>query len=165
MDLPDKRLFEADLASAESRNGMVNGWWGVPDRATSPAATLTWPRTVLWIAAARRENAPERYYVSLDMTGYRAAAPTGTFFDPATGSMLELAKRPKGRPDSRFARVFRIDWEGGRAFYHPYDRVAANSHADWPSAQPHLVWNANHTIVDYLAEFHALLNSGDYLGV
>jgi hypothetical protein len=79
--------------------------------------------------------------------------------------MLALEKRPKGRPGSRFAKVFRTDWEGGRAFYHPYDRAAANSHADWPSTQPHLVWNANHTIVDYLAEFHALLNSGDYLGV
>jgi hypothetical protein len=165
MDLPDKRLFEADLASAEFLNGTVNGWWGVPDGATLPATILTWPRTVLWIAAAARGNAPTQYHVSLDMSGYRSAAPTGTFFDPSTGSMLELAKRPKGRPNSRFARVFRTDWEGGRAFYHPYDRVAANSHPDWRSAQPHLVWNASHTIVDYLAEFHALLNSGDYLGV
>lgn len=165
MDLPDKRLFQADLLSAEFRNGIVNGWWGVPDAATLPAATVTWPRTVLWIAAALRSSAPDQYYISLDMSGYRATAPTGTFIDPATGSMLELAKRPKGRPESRFAKVFRTDWEGGRAFYHPYDRVAAHSHADWPSAQPHLVWNANHTIVDYLAEFHALLNSGDYLGV
>lgn len=165
MDLPDKRLFEADLESAEFRNGMVNGWWGLQDGATPPAATVTWPRTILWIAAAPRVNAPVRFYVSLDVSGYRGVAPTGTFFDPATGSMLDLAKRPKGRPDSRFARVFRTDWEGGRAFYHPYDRVAANSHTDWPSTQPHLVWDANHTIVDYLAEFRALLNSGDYLGV
>lgn len=165
MDLPDKRFFEADLASAEFRNGTLNGWWGVPVGAILPAAILTWPRTVLWIAAAARGNAPAQYHVSLDMSGYRSAAPTGTFFDPSTGSMLELAKRPKGRPDSRFAKVFRTDWEGGRAFYHPYDRVAANSHPDWSSAQPHLVWNASRTIVDYLAEFHALLNSGDYLGV
>lgn len=165
MDLPDKRLFEADLTSAEFRNGVVNGWWGVPDGSTLSAATATWPRTVLWLAAAPRADAPGRYYLSLDMSGYRAAAPTGTFFDPETGLMLELARRPMGRPESRFAKVFRTDWEGGRAFYHPYDRVAANSHPDWQSAQPHLVWNANHTIVDYLTEFYALLNSGDYLGV
>ena len=99
MDTPDKRLFEADLVSAEFRNGMMNGWWGVPDGATLPAATASWPRTVLWIAAAPRGDAPCQYYLSLDMSGYRAAAPTGTFFDPATGSMLELAKRPKGRPE------------------------------------------------------------------
>jgi hypothetical protein len=165
MELPDKRLFEVDIVSAEFRNGAVNGWWGVADGDTLPAAAVTWPRTVLWIAAAPRDNAPDRYYVSLDVAGYKSVAPTGTFCDLATGSTLEVAKRPKGRPGSRFARVFRTDWEGGRAFYHPYDRVAANSHQDWPSTQPHLVWSANHTIVDYLAEFHALLNSGDYLGV
>jgi hypothetical protein len=113
MDLPDKRLFEADLASAEFRNGTLNGWWGVPDGATLSAVCLPWPQAVLWIAAAQRAGAPARYHLSLDLSGYRAAAPTGTFFDPATGSMLDLAKRPKGRPDSRFARVFRTDWEGG----------------------------------------------------
>jgi hypothetical protein len=165
MEQPDKRLFEADLASAEFRNGMVNGWWGVPDDGTLPAGVLVWPRIVLWIAAAPRNDAPERYYLSLDLAGYRSAAPTGTFCDPATGSMLEAAKRPKGRAETRFARVFRTDWKGGRAFYHPYDRVAANGHKDWSLTQPHLVWTANHTIVDYLAEFHALLNSGDYLGI
>ena len=90
---------------------------------------------------------------------------TGTFWDPASNSTLEFAKRPKGKPESRVARVFMTDWESGRAFYHPYDRVAAQSHGNWPAEQPHLVWTANHTIVDYLTEFHALLNSGDYIGI
>ena len=137
---------------------------GVPDGATLPAATATWPRTVLWIAAAPRGRAravlPLARHVRLQSCcAHGNVLRSGDRFDAGAG------EAPEGAPESRFAKVFRTDWEGGRAFYHPYDRVAANSHADWSSAQPHLVWNANHTIVDYLAEFHALLNSGDYLGV
>jgi hypothetical protein len=164
MEQPDKRLFEADLASADFRNGVINGWWGVPGKDVVPA-DLEWPRAALWIAAAPRTTGPDRFYVMLDVAGYRAAAPTGTFWDPTTRAILETAKRPRGRADSRFARVFRTDWEGGRAFYHPYDRLAAGNHSDWPSTQPHLVWSASKTIVDYLVEFHGLLNSGDYFGV
>ena len=164
MEPPDKRLFEVDIGSGEFRNGVVNEWWDLPDEGTLPAE-MTWPQTILWIAAAEREGAPDRFYVSLDLAGYRSAAPTGTFWDPATKFMLDSAKRPKGRPESRFAKVFRTDWKGGRTFYHPYDRVAAQEHPTWPTTLSHLVWTADRTIVDYLVEFHALLNSGDYLGI
>jgi hypothetical protein len=163
MESPDQRLFAADLLSAEFRNGVVNGWWGVP--ATDvPPADMKWPQVILWMAAAARENAPDRFYVSLDAAGYRSVPPTGTFWDPATKSALEVARRPKGKAESRFARVFRTDWNNA-AFYHPYDRVAAESHKQWATEQPHLIWDSNHTIVDYLAEFHGLLQSGEYLGV
>ena len=91
--------------------------------------------------------------------------PTGTFWDSATDTILDAERRPKGKADSRFAKVFRTDWEDGRAFYHPYDRVAADSHSDWRTQQPHLVWTSDRTIVDYLEEIRSLLNSGDYVGV
>jgi hypothetical protein len=61
--------------------------------------------------------------------------------------------------------VFRTDWEGGRAFYHPYDRLAAAGHPKWVAEQPSLIWDSTHTIVDYLEEIHFLLSSGDYLGL
>ena len=164
MDKPDQRLFEADLASAEFRAGVMKGYWNLAG--TDVLSELpAWPARVLWMAAAPRPNAPGRYYVQLDLSGYRSFPPTGTFWDPNTRTTLELSKRPKGRPGSRFAKVFRTDWENGSAFYHPYDRVAARGHTDWPKDQPHLVWDSNHTIVDYLEEFHSLLNCGDYLGV
>ena len=164
MDAPDQRLFEADIQGAEFRNGVINGRWGLPEQGILPAE-MAWPTRILWIAAARREGAPDRFYVSLDLSGYRTAAPTGTFWEPATKSMLEFAKRPKGREGSRFAKVFRTDWKDGRAFYHPYDRAATQGHSGWPTQHPHLVWTADHSIVDYLWEFHSLLNSGDYLGI
>lgn len=162
---PDQRLFEADLLSAEFRCGVVKGAWG-PAEAEALPEGAAWPRVFFWLAAAPRENAPERFYVGLDAAGYRSVSPTGTFWDPATKARLDFAKFPKGRPDSRFAKVFRTDWgESGKAFYHPYDRVAAQGHTEWPKQQPHLIWTSNHTIVDYLEEFQSLLNGGDYLGV
>jgi len=165
MEGPDQRLYEEDVRSAEFRMGVAGGRWGTPESALLPT-DLAWPSVILSIAAAPRDNAPERFLVRLDMAGYRSVPPTGMFWDPASKSTLEFAKRPKGKPESRVARVFRTDWaESGRAFYHPYDRVAAQSHPAWPTEQPHLIWTASNTIVDYLTEFHALLNSGDYVGI
>lgn len=164
MKPPDQRLFEEDLSSAEFRIGEISRLWGLPDPEVLPNG-LIWPRLILWIAAAPRPNSPEQFYVILDAAGYRSTPPTGTFWDPTIKSVLHLAKRPKGEPESRFSKVFRTDWEGGLAFYHPYDRVAAQSHPGWKTEQPHLIWTSNHTIVDYLEEFHSLLNSGDYIGI
>ena len=157
MKSPSQRLLEGDLQSAEYRSGVLKEHWGV--------AAVDWPRVFLWVRAAPRGGAPDRYHVALDLEGYRGAAPTGTFWDPTTGTMLEAARRPKGKANSRFAKVFRTDWEDGKAFYHPYDRVAADSHSEWRTKQPHLVWTADHRIVDYLEEIRSLLNSDDYVGL
>ena len=164
MKPPDQAILESDLVSAEFRIGVAKGVWGLPDLDVVPEEVV-WPKVIFWIAAGPRPNSPERFYIALDAAGYRSVPPTGTFWDPNTKTTLEFEKRPKGKPDSRFAKVFRTDWENGRAFYHPYDRVAAQGHPDWAKQQPHLVWTNNHTIVDYLEEFHSLLHCGDYLGV
>lgn len=164
MDKPDQRLFEEDLLSAEFRAGAAKGFWGVAGSDLVPEQPQ-WPKRALWIAAAARPNAPQRYYVLLDLAGYRSVPPTGAFWDVTTKAALEPPKRPKGSLDSRFAKVFRTDWNNGTAFYHPYDRVAAQGHPEWLKTQPHLIWTDGHTIVDYLQEVHSLLNCGDYLGV
>ena len=157
-------MFEADLEGAEFRAGALKGLWGVADADVVPG-DLTWPNVCFWLKAAPRENAPDRYYVMVDLSGYRKASPTGTFWDPANKRRLDLAHFPKGRANSRFAKVFRTDWENGKAFYHPYDRFAAEGHSGWPTEQPHLIWTEDRTIVDYLEEFQSLLTTEDYLGV
>jgi hypothetical protein len=164
MDKPDQLVFAEDLASVEFRSGAAKGIWGVAPQEMVPA-DMTWPKQILWIASAQRKDAPDRLYIILDAAGYRADPPTGSFWNPVTRALLDHSKRPKGRVDSRFARVFRTDWNNGTAFYHPYDRVAAQSHPQWAKERPHLAWSSAHTIVDYLDEFHTLLNGGDYLGV
>jgi hypothetical protein len=164
MDKPDQSLLDEDLRSVEFRNGALKGLWGQPGPELLPDGMI-WPNLVFWLAAAPRPNAPERFYIRVDAADYRSVSPTGTFWDPTTKLALDIAKRPKGKQNSRFAKVFRTDWENAVAFYHPYDRFAAKSHPDWPKNQPHLIWTSNHTIVDYLEEFHSLLNCGDYLGI
>jgi len=164
MDRPDQRAFEADLQDAPFLIGVAEGQWGTPSTDLLPS-DLCWPRVVLWIAAAGRPGAPDRFYVQLDCSNYKTAPPTGTFWDPQTKQILVLGKRPKGKPGSRVAQVLRTDWNNGTAFYHPYDRVAAEGHPTWKTDQPSLVWDANHSIVDLLAELHSLLNSQDYVGI
>ena len=164
MQSPSQRLFDADVQSAEFRSGTLKVYWGVVAQDLLPDE-LVWPQVVLWIGAAPRAVAPDRYYVALNVDGYRAAAPTGTFWDSETKTILDTARRPKGKANSRFAKVFRTDWKEGRAFYHPYDRRAADSHSKWRTRQPHLVWTPDHTIVDYLEEIRSLLNSDNYIGV
>jgi hypothetical protein len=164
MNKPDQRLFEADLASADFRAGALKRHWGLPG-AEILAEQPEWPLRILWVAAAPRSGAPDRYYLQLDLADYRTVPPTGTFWDPATKALLAHDKRPKGTKDSRFAKVIRTDWEGGGAFYHPYDRVAVKGHDKWLTEQPSLIWDSNHTIVDYLEEIHSLLQCGDYFGL
>jgi hypothetical protein len=161
---PAQRLFEADLLSAGFRGGVAKGLWG-PAESDAVPVDAVWPKAYFWLAAAPRHNAPVRFYIAIDVDGYRAVPPTGTFWDPTKKTPLEAAMRPKGRPNSRFARVFRDDWEKGMAFYHPYDRVTVSTHPNWLQELPHLIWTAQLTIVDYLAEFQSLLNNGDYIGV
>jgi hypothetical protein len=161
---PDQRLFEDDVLSADFRVGALTGFWDVAAAEVLPA-DLAWPVRILWLAAAARPNTPERFYIRLDLSGYRTVAPTGTFWDPTTKSVLDFSKRPKGKPESRCAKVFRTDWKGGAAFYHPYDRVASSDHPQWKTDQPHKIWTSSHTIVNYLEEFHSLLNGGEFIGV
>ena len=167
MDKPDQRLFEEDIASAEFRIGAAKGRWGLPAPELL-ADDFIWPRRLLWIVAAPRPSAPDRYYIAMNAEGYRRVPPTGTFWDPATRAVPELKNWPKGRPGSRFAKVFRTDWNNRTAFYHPYDRVAAEGHTDWKKGAKDDTcrhWTSEHTIVDYLEEFFQLLNCGDYLGI
>jgi hypothetical protein len=117
---------------------------------------------VVWIAAAPRPDAPERFFVRLDCQNYPLDPPTGNFWDPSDNCPLPFASRPKGGGK---AFSFRVDWEGGRAFYHPYDRVAAKSHPDWVQKHAHLVWDRNHTISDLLEQIYDILHCPDYTGV
>lgn len=163
---PDQRLLEADLQSTEYRGGVAKGLWGQVATADLPEAAA-WPHVYFWMAAAKRLGAPDRYHVALDVKGYRAASPTGCFWDPLTKSTLDLSKWPKGKPNSRFSVVFRTTGFSfqGRAFYHPYDRAPMSDHPQWKAELPHLMWTSSHTIIDYLEEFQSLLMSEDYIGI
>lgn len=164
MPKPDQRLLEADLQSAAFKQGVLKGRWGLAASEAIPEAA-EWPKRYFWVAAPPRPKAPDRFYIIVDATGYGAQLLTGTFWDPEKKEVLAFDKRPRGKENSRIAKVFRTDWENGRAFYHPFDRVALNGHANWTSEMPGNVWTTKHTVVDFLEMVAALLNGGDYVGV
>lgn len=157
---PDERRLKNDLESASFLTGAVSGDWGhVPD-----AAGVEWPNVLFWVAAAPRPCAPTRYYVRLNCRNYPLDPPTGTFWDPDLKADLPLDRRPVGTGE--VGRVFRTDWKGARAFYHPYDRTASrDGHADWPKKYPHTVWTETRTISDLLSVLHELLHRKEYEGV
>lgn len=163
---PDQRLFEAHLHSAEYLDGVAKGLWGQVVGDDLPPG-IAWPNIYLWMAAAPRSGAPDRYYVALNLQGYGSQPPTGPLWDPVTKSTLGLAKWPKGKAESRFASVFKTGGFSfsGRALYHPYDRSPLSDHPQWKTEHPNLAWTSSHTIVDYLEEFQSLLMSGDYVGI
>lgn len=151
---PPERHLRADLQSARFLLGVRKGEWG--------DAEVDWPHLKLWVAADKRVGAPDRYWFRFDMNDYPTRAPTGVPWDPDQGQPLAHNRRPTG--GSVVGKVFRIDWEGGRALYHPYDRVAAEGHKDWAQKYPGLVWTVEHTIMDLLLVIHRLLHDDDYKG-
>jgi hypothetical protein len=160
---PDERALYADLQSVEFLIGVSKGQWGLAALPNSNVG-LPWPHSLVWIAATPRACAPDRFFFRLDCLGYPTVPPTGTVWDLVANEQLSAAGRPKGT--GQVEMMFRTDWEGGRAFYHPYDRVAAQSHPDWPGKYPHLLWNpSTHTIVLLLSELYALLHSPNYRGI
>ena len=127
MEKPDQGLFEEDLRSAEFLIGATKGLWGLPAPDVL-AEQPPWPKRILWIAAVPRENAPDRFYILLDVSGYRSVPPTGTFWDPSTRGMLifqnvrkagkaaalrwSLGRTGRGRLKGRAARLSTIHTTG-----------------------------------------------------
>jgi hypothetical protein len=152
---PDERALREDVAALDFLAGEVNGYWAI--------VAITWPNVFAWIAADNRKNAPVRFDVRATCAGYPNRGPTGTFWDAKTKAPLAHPLWPKGR--ARVAHVFRTDWEGGLSFYHPFDGLALEKHSDWPQKYPSKLWTRDHTMADWLAEFHDLLNCDEYEGV
>ena len=164
---PDQRLFESDLQSAEYRNGVAKGLWDQADGAALPD-DAAWPNAYFWMAAAPRTGAPDRYYVALNLSGYRSVPPTGPFWDPVKKQTAGVWQMAEGQAE----QPVRDGVQDGRIFRGRYARFITRTtarryqdHPQWRTEQPHLVWTSSHTIVNYLEEFQSLLTCGDYIGV
>ena len=152
---PDEGMFRNDMTLDAFLVGAASDHWEI--------FNLDWPYVFTWIEAASRPNSPSRFALRLTCSGYPSRGPTGTLWNQATNGPLEHAAWPKGR--QRFAHVFRTDWEGGLSLYHPYDGLALEKHPEWTSKYTARLWTPRHTITDWLAEFHELLNCDEYEGV
>ena len=157
-----QRLFEDDLGRAEFLIGVAEGKWSLQQAVTEAA----WPGVFTTVRAAQRPNSPADFVVRWHVAGYGQQSPTGAFWDLETNDFLPPQRRPKGRPGSPVAAVFKVEsWAApGKGFYHPYDRQARQGHDHWPTDNPQFVWTKDNTITDFLHLVHRWLNCEDYLG-
>lgn len=155
---PGERQMALDLEGGPYLSGCGSGWW---ERVDKPVPA--WPMMLFWISAAKRPNGPDRFVVRLDCVDYPREAPTGTMWDLETDQQLAAAKWPKGTGNVQ--AVFNPGWEGGRALYHPLDRVAMRGHGDWPTKYPCYVWKNDRNVTRYLTMVFRLLQSSEYTGV
>ena len=152
---PDERALRQHLASTRFQEGVERSRWEI-------VGDIAWPVVMVAVTAGQRDGAPPDYTLQFDLAGYPETAPTATPWNPRTGDVLEPALRPKG---ARVGHVFRTDWEGGRALYAPFDRVALNGHSSWKTQHPRRVWDSSKDLAWLLRILHEMLNNDDYTGI
>ena len=152
---PDERVLRQHVASARFQEGVDRGRWQI-------VGDIAWPVVMIALKAGPRDSAPSEYLLRFDLAGYPESAPTATPWNPTTGDVLESGLRPKGE---RVGHVFRTDWEGGRALYAPFDRVALNGHSSWKTQHPQRVWDSSKDLAWLLQILHEMLNNDDYTGI
>jgi hypothetical protein len=132
-----------DLVSARLLAAADDGRFGT--------TTYEFPIVIGWIAI----NA-HRLVIRLDCTGYPNQAPAGCLWDLGSGLPLTTEHWPIG---GRAETVFRKDWSpsNGGAPYLACDRIAINTHPDWPNTLVGRIWNPSRTIHDYLEQVSAAL--------
>lgn len=152
---PDERVLRRHLCSARFQEGVDRGRWRI-------VGDIAWPVIMIAVSAAARDNAPNEFVLRFDLAGYPVSAPTATPWNLTNGGVLEPDWRPKGE---RVGHVFRTDWEGGRALYAPFDRVALNGHSSWKTQHPRQVWDPSKNLAWLLKILHEMLNNDDYTGI
>lgn len=155
---PDERALRSELASDRFVRE-IGFRWGIP--------CLDGVVVIIPVFARGVAGSPDKYFVRIDCQNYPAKAPTATFWSVEQNAQLANELRPWGT--GQVALVFRTDWAHecppGGAFYHPCDRRALDSHADWPNTCPRACWSPDKGLTHFLNEIYRLLNSESYTGV
>jgi len=154
----DEECFREHLDGFNFRQGAADEQWGIHND-----DSVKWPNVVIWISAKPSGQSPEIFHLYFDLNHYPKTGPTAYLWDPSTKTKLDLTKWPKGNGNVKM--VFRTDWNNAKALYAPWDRLAAVGHPKWQSKHTGLIWNPNHTIVNYLRPTYELLHSDEYHGI
>lgn len=144
---PDEAALEKSLASPDFQSGVALGRWA--------HVSTEWPFCFLSV----RAQDGLAFAFRCECTGF-PGVPSVEPWDLERGTNLAAEHRPKGA--GNVAKVFRMDWEGGRHIYHPHDRVAASGHSTWGTELPQLTWRPERGIVQLVAALSRLLNGGEY---
>ena len=146
---PDQRAFQADVAKAAFRLGVVEGRWRI--------AKIEWPNAFFGVVA---KDARE-FVLRLNCSGYPQLPPTGGPWDIKRNQVLGFGDWPQGK-GGRVSAVFRTDWKDGTALYLPCDRESIKGHDGWRQQMPSKVWRPSDGIVQYLEQVYELLHCRDY---
>lgn len=153
---PDESLFKSHLEEAPFQSGADAGKWGLQGESKD----IIWPHPILWVRADTAIVPVGKIFFRFTVDGYSATAPTACPWNVEKNMRLENALWP--RLTGKFARVFRLDWNGGIALYAPCDRMAMSGHEPWQQQFPFWWWQQHFTIVKYLEFVHMCLNPFRY---
>lgn len=156
---PDLISFNKHIADPSFQLGVEQSKWGILNNSDERPE---WPFVLIWIAAAERNKAADRYYFKFDLGNYPAVAPNIGLWKPETNTSLPALERPKG--SGNVSMIFRSNWLDGSHLYAPYERTALQTHPDWPSAYPDLMWKPTDKIHKIVNDLHINLNSTEYHG-
>ncbi|MDR5751293.1 MULTISPECIES: hypothetical protein [unclassified Caballeronia] len=145
---PDARAFQADINGPLFQMGVADGRWQL--------VSLEWPYAVIEVTAA-----VGAFALRFELAGFPVKPPTAQPWDVALNAPLAHNKWPGSR-GGRVRDVFRTDWLGGTALYIACDRRTIEGHQNWVTQMPARLWKPDGSIVTYLEEIHALLNSPDF---
>lgn len=150
---PDESLFKTHLEGASFQAGADEGKWGLHGESKD----IKWPIAFLWVQSDKTLMPVGRIFLRFNPEGYSAQAPTSCPWNVEKDARLEDALWPK--LSGKFAKVFRLDWQGGTALYAPCDRVAMVGHEQqWKQHYPFWWWQPHFTFVKYLEFVHRCLN-------
>jgi hypothetical protein len=152
---PDQKAFEAHVAKADFRLGVIEGRW-------KHLATV-WPRAVIEVTASARPPAPERFAFLFELTGYPTTAATACPWDAEKNARLAFSSWPSGK--LVVPSIFRPTWKGGTCLYWPVDRLSIEGHDHWRHQHPSRLWRPGRGIICYLEQLYDLLHSSDYSGI
>ena len=141
---PDERALRRHLESAHFQDGVQRGRWRV-------VGEVEWPHVMIAVSATHRDGSLHEFFFRVDVEGYPELPPNFTPWDPVAGDVLGPEERPTG---GHLGRLFRTDWEGGKALYAPFDRVALRSHPNWAQQHPSAAWRPDKGLAEALQLLH-----------
>jgi len=144
----DHAKLLAHLEAAPFLLGEMHGRWRLH--------SVNWPHAFVHVKA--RDG--RQFMLRLQCDGY-PQAPTGAFWDIASGGWLPGARWP--RTGTRFGAALRTDWQGGTALYVPCDRLSIAGHEPWLQLHPAWAWDPEVGIARYLEVVWTMLNGDDYV--
>lgn len=142
------RALREDLEDPDLLAGVRDGRWTI----------IQWADPFLTVEFRVGEDGTSTMGIRLDASDYPTRAPSGVPWDVPAGAPLPPSLWPRGPLADT---VFRQDWSVSMngSPYCAWDRIALESHTEWPATMPGKIWHPGRTVLHYLRETSHILES------